>query len=54
MNAINIKLYECKESYFIKDQYRKDTYFDYEDTYYYYDIHVGKMLKMNILLDMKI
>ena len=44
INSKNIKLCEYNESYFIKDQYQKDTYFDYEDAYYYYDIGVDKIL----------
>ena len=44
INSKNIKLCEYNESYFIKDQYQKDAYFDYEDAYYYYDIGVDKIL----------
>ena len=44
MDPKNIKLYNCNGKYYIKDQYRKDTYFDYEDAYNYYDIDVDKIL----------
>ena len=44
MNPKNLKLYNCNGEYYIKDQYRKDTYFDYEDAYNYYDIDVDKTL----------
>ena len=29
--------------YFIKDQYQKDIYFEYEDAYHYYNIDVNKI-----------
>ena len=44
MEPKNIELYERNGLYLIKDQYRKDTYFDYEDAYNYYDIDVDKTL----------
>ena len=44
MNSKNIKFCEYNESHFIKEQYQKDAYFDYEDAYYYYDIGVDKIL----------
>ena len=44
MNSKYIKLYNCNGEYYIKDQYRKDTYFDYEDVYNYYDIDVSEVL----------
>ena len=37
-----IELYERNGLFFIKDQYRKDTYFKYEDAYNYYDIDIDK------------
>ena len=43
MNPENIKLYKRNGLYFIKDQHRKDTYFEYEDAYNYYDIDVNKI-----------
>ena len=44
MNPKNIKLYNCNGEYYIKDQYRKDTYFNYEDAWNYYDIDVDEIL----------
>ena len=44
MNPKNIKLYNCNGEYYIKDQYRKDTYFDYEDAYNYFDVDVNEIL----------
>ena len=43
MDPNNIKLCKPNGLYFIKDQYRKDSYFGYEDAYNYYDIDVNKM-----------
>ena len=43
MNPENIKLYKRNGLYFIKEQYRKDTYFEYENSYNYYDIDVDKI-----------
>ena len=55
MDPKNIALDEGSDSYFIEDQYQKDTNFDYEDAYYHYDIDVDrislyKKVTMNILL----
>ena len=44
MDPKNIKHYKSNGEYYIKDQYWKDTYFDYEDAYNYYDIDVDKIL----------
>ena len=44
MDPNNIKLYKRIGLYFIKDQYRKDTYFEYEDAYNCYDIDVDKIV----------
>ena len=44
MNPKNVKLYNCNGECYIKDLYRKDTYFDYEDAYNYYDIDVNEIL----------
>ena len=54
-----IELYERNGLCFIKDQYRKDTYFEYEDAYNYYDIDIDKCYYLkrvttNILLDIVI
>ena len=56
MDPNNIRLHKCNGTYFIKNQYKKDTFFEYEDAYNYYDIHVDKIVlfKMNILLDIMI
>ena len=43
MGLNNIRLHKCIGLYFIKDQYRKDLYFEYEDAYNYYDIVVNKI-----------
>ena len=43
MNPKNLKFYVSNESYFIIDQYKKDTCFYDEDTYYYYDIDIDKI-----------
>ena len=37
-------LYKGSCSYFIVDQYRKDTNFDYEDAHYHCDIDVDEIL----------
>ena len=39
----NIELYKRNGLYFIKDQYQKDTYFESEDAYNYYDIDLDKI-----------
>ena len=44
MNPKNIKFYNSNGEYYVKDQYWKNTYFDYEDAYNYYDIDVNKIL----------
>ena len=44
MDSKNIRLHEGSGSYFILDQYLKDTNFDYEDAYYHYDIDVDRIL----------
>ena len=51
MDPKNIRFYGCTGLYFIEDQYQKDnnfdckdTTFDYEDAYYYYDIDVDRIL----------
>ena len=44
MDSENIRLHEGSGSYFILDQYLKDTNFDYEDAYYHYDIDVDRIL----------
>ena len=52
-----IELYERNGLCFIKDQYRKDTYFEYEDAYNYSDIdkyYYLKKVTTNILLDIVI
>ena len=43
MDPNNIRLHERNGLYFIKDQYQKDTYFEYEYAYNYYDIDVNKI-----------
>ena len=43
MGPNNIRLHKRIGLYFIKDQYRKDIYFEYEDAYNYYDIIVNKI-----------
>ena len=42
MDPNNIRLHKCNGIYFIKNQYKKDTFFEYEDAYNYYDIDVDK------------
>ena len=51
MDPKNSRLYGGNDAYFIEDQYKKDahfdckdTIFDYEDAYYYYDIDVYRIL----------
>ena len=44
MNPKNVKLYNCNGECYIKDLYREDTYFDYEDAYNYYDIDANEIL----------
>ena len=39
-----MKLYVKNKSYFIAEQYQKDTCFYHEDAYYHYDIDVDKIL----------
>ena len=43
MGPNNIRLHKRIGLYFIKDQYRKDIYFEYEDAYNYFDIIVNKI-----------
>ena len=43
MDPKNIKLYERNGLFFIKDQNKKDIYFEYKDVYNYYDINVNKI-----------
>ena len=43
MDSKNIKFYKHNGLYHIKDQYPKDTYIDYEDAYYHYDIDVDEI-----------
>ena len=59
MNPKNMKLYTGNESYFIADQYQKDTCFYGEDAYYHYDIDADRILlhkkaTMNTSLDIDI
>ena len=35
MDPNNIRFHKCNGLYFIKDQYQKDKYFDYECAYNY-------------------
>ena len=44
MDSKILRLYVRNESYFIEDQYQKDTCFYDEDAYYHYDIDVDRML----------
>ena len=44
MDPKNMKLYVRNESYFIVDQYQKDTCFYDEDAYYHYDIDIDRIL----------
>ena len=44
MDPKNIKLYRGNASYFIIDQFKKDTCFYYEDAYYYYDNDLDRIL----------
>ena len=43
MDPNNIELNKRIGLYFLKDQYRKDTYFEYEDACNHYDIDVNKI-----------
>ena len=43
MDPNSIKLYKRIGLYFIKDQYRKDKCFEYEDAYNCYNIDVKKI-----------
>ena len=43
MDPNNIELNKRIGLYFFKDQYRKDTYFEYEDACNHYDIDVNKI-----------
>ena len=59
MDPKNMKLYVRNESYFILDQYQKDTCFYDEDEYYHYDIDIDRILlhkkgTINILLGIDI
>ena len=56
MDSKILRLYVRNESYFIEDQYQKDTCFYDEDAYYHYDIDVDGILlhkkaTINISLD---
>ena len=42
MDPNNIRLHKRIRLYSAKDQDRKDTYFEYEDAYNYYDIDVNQ------------
>ena len=44
MDPKNMKLYVRNESYFIVDQYQKDTCFCDKDAYYHYDIDYDRIL----------
>ena len=44
MDPKNMELYVRNESYFIADQYQKDTCFYDEDASYHYDIDVDRIL----------
>ena len=44
MDPKNMELYVRNESYFIADQYQKDTCFYDEDAYHHYDIAVDRIL----------
>ena len=44
MDPNNIRLHKRSGLYFIKYQYKKDTFFEYEDGYNYYDIDVDKIV----------
>ena len=44
MDPNNIRLHKRDGIYFIKDRYKKDTFFEYEDAYHYYDIDVNKIV----------
>ena len=44
MDPNNIRLHKRNGIYFIKDQYKNDTFFMYEDAYNYHDIDVHKIV----------
>ena len=44
MDPNDIRLHKYNEISFIKGQYKKDTFFEYEDAYNYYDIDVDKII----------
>ena len=44
MDPKNMNLYVGNKSYFIIDQYQKDTCLYAEDAYYHFDIDVDRML----------
>ena len=44
MDPKNMELYVRNESYFMADQYQKDTCFYDEDASYHYDIDVDRIL----------
>ena len=44
MDSKNIRLYKGSGSYFIADQYQKDTCFYDEDKYYNYDTDADRIL----------
>ena len=59
MDPKNMNLYVGNESYFIFDQYQKDTCFYAGDAHYHFDIDVGRILlhkkaTMNTLSDIDI
>ena len=43
IDSKNSVLYKGSGSYFVVDQYRRDTNSDYEDAYYHYDIDIDKI-----------
>ena len=44
MDTNNIRLHKRSGLYFIKYQYKKDTFFEYQDAYNYYDIDFDKIV----------
>ena len=44
MDPNNIRLHKRSGIYFVKDQYKKDTFFEYRDAYNYHDIDVNKIV----------
>ena len=44
MGPNNIRLHKSNGIYLIKGQYKRDTFFEYEDDYNYYDIDVDKIV----------